>query len=173
MNRWTKLLVVLGGYALALIASVITVALYDRRFTATENQTMGGMIAGGEMMLGIGVFLLLAIAPTAAALWFLRRHRPSWSVFTVAGLGFAVTGLVAVIAMAIQRGAPHASWLALVDLFSLAHMLGAPLSIAGFGLFAVLAPAADLRRRLLVAAAIELLIGGLGLVHFLSSRPSI
>src|SRR5262249_8355819 len=152
MNRWTRLLLVLSGYALAVLASVITVANYDRRFTAADNQTMGGMIAGGEMMLGIGVFLLAAIAPTGLTLWFLPRHRPSWSMFTVAGLAFATAGLGAVVAMAIQRGAPQASWLALVDLFSLAHMLGAPLYIAAFGLFAWLAPAPDLRRRMLVAA---------------------
>src|SRR5437667_70162 len=47
------------------------------------------MIAGGEMMHGISVFLLVALVPTGLTLWFLRRHRPTWSVFTVACLAVA------------------------------------------------------------------------------------
>ena len=35
------------------------------------------MIAGGEMMHGISVFLLVALVPTGLTLWFLRRHRPT------------------------------------------------------------------------------------------------
>src|SRR5262245_65292824 len=98
MNCLLKLADVLGGYALALLASIVVVMLYDRRFSPADNQTMGGMIAGGEMMLGIGVFLLVAIAPTGLALWWLRRHRPTWSAFSLAGLAFAGFGLVTVLA---------------------------------------------------------------------------
>src|SRR5438477_3273737 len=47
------------------------------------------MVAGGEMMHGIGVFLLVALVPTGLTLWFLRRHRPTWSVFTVTCLAVA------------------------------------------------------------------------------------
>jgi hypothetical protein len=173
MNRLAKLVVVLGGYAVALLASVATVKLYDRRFTPADNQTMGGMIAGGEMMLGTGVFLLVALAPTGLALWFLRRHRPTWSAFTIAGLAFAGVGLATVLAMGLQRGAPHAPWLVFVDLFSLAHMLGWPLFLLSFGVLALLAPGGDLRRRLLVAAGIELVIAACSLVHFLAPRSPI
>jgi hypothetical protein len=173
MNRWTKLLVVFGGYALALVASVVVVALYDRRFSPADNQTMGGMIAGGEMMLGTGVFLFVALAPTALALWFLRRHRPTWSVFSIASLTFAAVGLATVLAMGLQRSEPHAPWLVFVDLFSLAHMLGWPVYLVGFGVFALLAPGGDLRQRLLVAAGIELVIAACSLVHFLAPRSPI
>src|SRR5262245_44485868 len=58
MNRWMKLTTVLAGYALAVLVSVVTVAIDDRRFTPADNQTMGGMIAGGEMMYGCAIFLL-------------------------------------------------------------------------------------------------------------------
>jgi len=172
LNRWMKLAIVLAGYALALLVSFVAVAIYDRRFSPADNQAMGGMIAGGEMMYGCGVFLLAALAPSGLALWFLRRHRPSWSVFTIACLAFAVAGLIAILAMTVERGAPtRAPLLALVSLFSLAQMLGSPLFIAGFGLFALLAPARDLRLRMLVAAGIEFVIAGCGLVYFLASRP--
>ena len=79
----------LAGYALALVVSGVAVAIYDRRFTPTDNQTMGGMIAGGEMMYFLAIFLLGALPPTGLGLWYLRRHRPSWSAFTVLGLIFA------------------------------------------------------------------------------------
>src|SRR5262245_20398477 len=168
MNRWIKLAVVLAGYVLAFVTSSVLVAIDDRQFSPADNQAMGGMIAGGEMMYGIAVFLLVALVPTALALWFLRRHRKSWSLVTNACLGFAVAGLVAVLAMVATRGAAaRVPVLALIGLFSLAQMLGSPLWIATFGLFALLAPACDLRMRMIVAAAIEVVIAGCGLVLFL------
>ena len=174
-NRWMKLGVVLAGYTLALVLSGVAVGIYDRRFTEQDNATMSGMIAGGEMMYFIGLFLLGSLPPTGLGLWFLRRHRPSWSVFTWLGLAFAATGLVSVVAMLVQTGAqtgaPQVSpWLLLIDVFSIGQMLGAPIFIAGFGLFALLAPARDLRARMLVAAGIEVLVFGCGLVHFLLPR---
>src|SRR5262245_62473135 len=116
MNRWIKLAVVLAGYVLAFVTSSVLVAIDDRQFSPADNQAMGGMIAGGEMMYGIALFLLGALVPTGLALWFLRRHRPTWSVLTVGCLAFAVAGLVAVLGMVATRGAPppRAPLLALV-----------------------------------------------------------
>jgi hypothetical protein len=165
---------VIGGYVTAFLVASGTVALYDRRFTPADNQAMGGMIAGGEMMLGFGVFVLASLVPTWMALWFVRRHRGTWSVFTVACIVFAALGLAAVLSAYPLRGpVPRASWLVLVDLFGVMHMLGSPIWLACFALFALLAPAPHLRRRMLLAVAIEIVIGGLGLVHFLSGMPSI
>jgi len=115
-----------------------------------------------------GVFVFLSLAPTALALWFLRRHRGPWSMLASACLAFAVVGLVAVLTQVAGQGATtRAPILQLVDLLSVVQMLGSPLWVAGFALFAALAPARDLRRRMLVAVAIEVVIGGFGLVHFL------
>ena len=57
LSRWAKIGVVLAGYALAMLLSGVSVAAYDRQFTPVDDQAMGGMIAGSEMMLGCGVFL--------------------------------------------------------------------------------------------------------------------
>lgn len=175
MSRLTRLSLVLGGYALAFVTSGVCVVLYDRRWTAQDNQTMGGMIAGGEMLLGFAVFCLVSLVPTGLALWFLRDSRRFWSAFTTAGLVFASTGLAAVLLpLAVGRGAmgtvPALVW---VDVLAIAQMFGSPLWIGGFLLFAVLAPAPDLRRRMLVATAIEVVIAGCGLVHFLVPRSPI
>jgi hypothetical protein len=174
IGRWQKLGLVLGGYALAFVASGICVFLYDRRWTPADNQTMGGMIAGGEMMLGFAVFCTGATVPTGLALWFLRESRKFWSAFTTAGLFFATVGLAAVLLPLAVRGATETvPAFMLLGVFAIVQMFGSPLWIAGFLLFAVLAPARDLRRRMLIAAAIEVVIAGCGALHFFLPRPPI
>lgn len=168
VNRWAKLGLVLGGYVLALAACVVATAVYDWSFSAADHQTMGGMIAGGAMMYGAGLGLVLAAAPTALALWFVRRHRRSWEVFTGACLAFAAVGVVAALRLMVPSPelirTPPGMFLSLLGL---AQMLGAPIWTGGFALFAWLAPQRDLRRRMLLATAIEVVIGVCALVHFL------
>ena len=164
MNGWMRLALVLGGYALAFVASTVSVVLYDRGFSPADNQAMGGMIAGGEMMLGAAVFCLVSIVPTGLALWFLRGSRRFWSAFSVAGLAFAIAGLAAVLLTLAERGEmARVPVLVLVGFLGIVQMLW----IGSFLVFAALAPAGDLRLRMLVAAAIEGVIGACGIVHFL------
>jgi len=171
MTRLTKLGIVLGGYALAILASIVAVAVYDRRFTPADNQTMGGMIAGGEMILGAGVFALVSIAPTGFALWSLRQDRTAWSVFSIASLAFSGLGLAAVVASISTPGPAPSTLLSMVaDLLALAQMLGSPVWVAGCGLFALLAPARDLRWRLLAAMGLEIVVGVSAFVHFVVRR---
>src|SRR5262249_10570643 len=154
--------------AFAMLASFIVVAVYDRRFTPADNQAMGGMIAGGEMMLGVAVFLLVSLVPTAYALWSLRRNRSAWAAVSIAGIGFAAFGLARVVTtLATHRLTSPSLPLELIGLLGLAQMLGSPLWIGGFGLFALLAPERDLRRRFLAAVALEVIVGACSLVHFL------
>lgn len=172
MSPWKKLALVIGGYAMALALAVLSVAIYDLRFSEADNQAMGGMIAGGEMMLGFAVFCLVAIVPTGLALWFLRGNRRIWSAFSAAGLAFAIAGLAAVLMPLAARGAmATVPALVFVGLLGIVQMLGSPLWIGGFLLFAALAPAGDLRRRMLLAAAIETAVAACALVHFLSPAP--
>ena len=174
MTRAKKVVLVLAGYGLAVVASVLAVALFDRQFTPYDNQTMGGMIAGGEMMLGVAVFALASLLPTGLALWYLRRIRAFWSMFTGAGLVFAVLGLAAAAAVFGTTGTSgRLGLMDLVALFGVAQMLGSPLSIGAFILFAILAPAPDLRRRMLLAVAIEVLVAACGALHFFSAAPSL
>ncbi len=174
MNRWIKLGIVLAGYGLAFVTSLFMTALYDRQFSPEDNQTMGGMIAGGEMMYSSAVFLLLSLVPTALALWFLRSSRRFWSAFSSAGLIFAIVGLAAVLAAPATIGlTDRVPLLLFVGLLSIVQMLGSPLWILSFALFAALAPAHDLRRRMLAALVIEFAIAAYGLIHFLLPQPPI
>jgi len=174
MARWRKPDLVVAGYGLAWVASGVTVALFDRRFSPADNQTMGGMIAGGEMLLGLAVFSVVSLAPTGLALWFLRGSRRFWSAFSCAGLVFAIVGLAAALApLAARETMDRAPLLALVGLLGVIQMLGSPIWIGSFVLFAALAPAPDLRRRMLIALAIEVVIAGCGVLYFLSTAPRI
>lgn len=166
MNRWTKVAIVLAGYAVALVASVGFVALYDRHFTSADNQTMGGMIAGAEFMYGTGVFLLIGLVPTSLALWWLRKSRAAWAWFTGLGLAFAFSGFASVVVTLTLREPPRALPAVLASVFGVAQMLGSPLWVGGFGLFALLAPARDLRRGLLIAAGVEVAVAACAIVHF-------
>ena len=172
MNRWARLGIVLAGYALALVASGVAVAVYDRRFTPADNNTMGGMIAGGEMMYGCGMFLFLSIAPTALGLWFLRASRRFWSALSIVVLGFAAVGLLSAAVALVTRSAPQSSWLALLAFVGLMQMLSSPFWIGGFGLFAWLAPERVFRRRIMAAVGIEVLVAACAALQFLSA-PSI
>jgi len=167
LNGWSKAGIVVAGYVLAFIGSTVAVAIYDRRFTPADNQTMGGMIAGGEMMYGAGMFLFLALAPTGLALWFLRASRRFWSVFSTLVVTFAAVGLVAAVMTMATRSGPESIGLGLFALLGLAQMLSAPLWIGGFAWFALIAPDPVSRRRMLVAAATEGAIAGCALLHFL------
>jgi hypothetical protein len=170
-RRAIKLGIVLAGYALALAAAVAGAMIYDSRFSPADNQAMGGMIAFGELTFGAGVFAVLALLPTALALWFVRRHRPTWNVFSVACLAFALAAVVGV--PALLTGGPdlgRTPAIALMALFGLVQMLGSPVWIGSFALFALLAPERSLSRRMFVAAAIEVVIGICALLHFLPAH---
>lgn len=166
MKWWTKLAIVLAGYALALLAGCASMVIYDHRFSPADQQAYGGMIAGGEMMYGGGVVALLALIPTALALWFIRTARWIWLVFAIAGLAFAIAGLAATITLLATSGHMDRSVpLMISDLLATVQMFGSPIWVAGFGLFALLAPTPALRRSMLVAVAFEVVIAVCALVH--------
>ena len=170
MTTRSKVGIVLSGYALAFVASCGSMVLYERGFTPEQNQTMGGMIAGGSLMLGTGVLVLVGLVPTGLMLFFMRRSRPFWSAFTGVSLACAMIGLAAVLSPLFIPGG-MAKVPDLVGLMSIVQMFGSPLWAAGFALSAAIAPARDLRRRMLAGLAIAVVSGVCGLVHFMLPRP--
>jgi hypothetical protein len=167
MVRRTKIALVLGGYALAVVAAVVAGWLYDAWAARQTFDTSGGMYAGGQLLQALGAFLLVALAPTALALWFLRGNELFWNAVAVAALAFAATGLVAVL---VPQASPRTVPLMLFDLLGLAQLLGVPLWLAAFALFARLAPSARARRTLTLAVACEAVIGVCAAVHWFVPR---
>src|SRR5258708_11167304 len=63
------------------------------------------MYAFGDAILFVAVFGVVALAPTGAALFFLRPYRRFWTVLAALGLAVAVTGVTAGVLFA---GGPQA-----------------------------------------------------------------
>src|SRR5258708_35537275 len=87
------------------------------------------MYAFGDAILFVAVFGVVALAPTGAALFFLRPYRRFWTVLAALGLAVAVTGVTAGILFAGRRPAapsPPATW---AGLPLLPALLPAPLPL--------------------------------------------
>jgi hypothetical protein len=128
------------------------------------------MYAFGDSILFMGVFGLLAIAPTALALYFLRPFTTFWNWFAVACLLFAITGpIVAVANTIINSSDAHAdNQLALaLSLIGILNFFGSPILFIGFASLAAIAPARRPRIFILLSAGMEILTGGYTILRLL------
>jgi len=153
MSRISKVGVVLGGYAGALLAAFA--ASYIRgHFTRYDpSQASGGMQAFGDFIFFAGLFAFLSLLPTALAFYFLRPFEKFWTVFSIASLALAATGPLAAATMrSLDRSN---SFGALLGFFQLLRILGAFLLGLGFLVTAIIAPVRRARLLLLVSAGIE------------------
>jgi len=167
MRPHAQIATVVAGYGIAILAGIMAARMYDARVSALPYDTSGGMYAGGEMLSSLGAFLVVSLFPTLLALWFLRRNERFWNAIAVASVAFAAAGLVAVLMPLITRSDARHVVLALLGLLALSQLLGMPLWSVAFALFALLAPTPPVRRKLLVAVGIELVIGACAAVHWL------
>ena len=71
LKPWVKLTIVVGGYALALLLGVAAVAVNMARTNEVHQSASGGMTAFGDALLFLAVFVVAAIPPTVAALFFI------------------------------------------------------------------------------------------------------
>ena len=165
-----KVLIVCTGYGLAVLAGVGASWLYNLRVSKLPYDTSGGMYAAGEFFQSTAAFLGVALIPTLLALWYLRTNWRFWHLIAVAALGFATAGLIAVL-MPVAVGHSRSPLMALIELFSLAQLLGVPLWTAAFALFAAIAPTRPARRLLTVAVGLELVVGVCAAIHWFMPRP--
>lgn len=173
MTHHRKVAIVALGYVLALVASVAAGWVYDLQMSAMPYDTSGGMYAGGQLMLALGVFFVVALAPTLLALWFLRGNARVWQGIAVLSLTFASVGLLAVLLPLTGRGTQRTVPGMLLDLLGLAQLLGVPLWTGAFVLFSWLAPTRPARRLLAAAVGIELVIGICAAIHWFVPRSPI
>ena len=148
---------VVAGFILA-FAGASLAAYWDDLRTAQFQDQSGGMVAGGEMILFIGVFAFLSVFPIGLTLFYLRSEEKFWNSFSVFALGLALTGPVAEGLMILIRTFqfyPH-SWLALVIFVVMLRVFGSAILAFGFILFVFITPFQQPRKRLLIAAGIEL-----------------
>jgi hypothetical protein len=154
MKTLPKIGVIAAGYAAAVLIAIAAVSVRVADTSGPAARASSGMYAAGDTMLFLGVFGVLALAPTGAALFFLRPYRPFWVGLSRVALGVAVTGLAAVILFAVGRRAapsPFATWAGL----SVLRLLAAPILALTFVVCAALSPHRPPRLMFLAATAME------------------
>ena len=73
MNRLAKLGLVIGGYVAACLLAGAVVYVWQLNTQHASAQASAGMYAGGDVLLFIGMFGVLALVPTGLAAYFVIR----------------------------------------------------------------------------------------------------
>src|SRR5579863_9161831 len=156
MSRLSKLGLVLSGYAAAMVIAFAVSYLLD--LLNRSSDASGGMQAFGDFLRFLAIFGVLALSPTALALYFLRSFEKFWAALSIGSLTLAALGVLA--ALLVGR-TQHSSWAnSVVSFLGLMKILGAPLFGFGFLIFALFAPSRRSRWVFVTAAAIEFAVGG-------------
>jgi hypothetical protein len=168
MNALVKLGVVLAGYAAALLVAFAAVHVRQLQTQGEQAQASAGMYAFGDFVLFVVVLGVLALFPTALALYFLRPVETFWTVFAIASLVVAFTGPVAALVntlLAVLR--VHQPIWGLVAFLGLVRVAGAPFLAVGCLSGAVISPARRARWALLAAAVVETVVFACAVIVFL------
>jgi len=129
-----KVGIVVGGFALALVAAVGAVAVWQKFTQGPDSQASSGMYAFGDLLLGLGIFGLIAIVPFALGLYWLRPHAPFWRLLAGIAVMIALTGPLALaVNGALRESAGH--WALLADI-RIGLMPPCALALLAAGLFA-------------------------------------
>ena len=155
MTKLSKLGIVLGGYAAAFLVSCAAFYIWTRFETIADMS--GGMQAFGDSLLFAGLFGFLSLAPTAAALYFVRSYLKLWTLLSIASLTVATTAPIA--ALMIPRTPKPPSLLMLAGFFGLMEVFASPLFGLCFLLAAAIAPERRPRWILAASAGLEFVVG--------------
>jgi hypothetical protein len=153
VTRSSRILIVVGGYAFALLAAGAVTGAHVVATSGPAWQGSSGMLAFGDTTLFAGVFAVAAMPATCAALFFLRPVRRFWHVASIAAVAIAATALAALVYYLVSPGTGEAlgAWSTL----ALIRILLAPLLSATFVLALLFAPTRSARLALLAAGVIE------------------
>ena len=153
MTRSSRILIVVGGYAAALLTALAVTGAHVVATSGPAWQGSSGMLAFGDTALFAGVFALAAMPATCAALFFLRPVRRFWHVASIVALAIAATAVVALVYYLVSPGpgAALGPWSGL----ALIRILLAPVLSATFFLALLFAPTRPPRLALLAASVIE------------------
>ena len=172
-GRWTKLLLVSGGYAAAVVIAAVAVAARVLLQPDEDGSASGGMAAFGDALFFLGVFGIAAVPATVAALVFLRARPLFWQIASLLALAGSVTGVAALYALLTSHSASHSvaappgTWSLLAPL----RLLLAPLFALATLLAALLSPLRRCRHVLLACAAAEAVVLVWALLFWLGAAP--
>src|SRR4051812_47540036 len=107
MRPSAKAGVVVLGLVLAFVAAWVAVDLRQRATQGPDAQASAGMYAFGDLVLGVGVFGVLALIPAALALVWLRPVARFWSALVAGALLFALIGVLALAASVVAKASTN------------------------------------------------------------------
>jgi hypothetical protein len=152
VTRSSRILIVVGGYAVALLTAFAVTSAHVVATSGPAWQGSSGMLAFGDTALFAGVFAVTAMPATCAALFFLRPVRRFWPIASIVALAIAATGLGALVYYLVSStGAALGAWPAL----ALIRIVLAPLLSAAFFVALLFAPTRSARLALLAASVVE------------------
>lgn len=170
LSKNAKISIVISGYFLALLAALTAIYL-RHRFLPNDNDTSSpGMSSFSDLILFLAAFGFLAIIPTAVATYFLRTFETFWRYLSYTSVAIPTAGLITgVINTIVSHGERTGSSIGgtFLSLASVLSILGAPLMCIAFLVLAAIAPKADIRRRLFIAAALEVALGAYAIFSLL------
>ena len=156
MKPFTKLALVILGYAAAFGAAMLAEHLYELRVNQPGVDTSGGMYAFGSSMQFVAVLGIASLVPTGLALYFIRGSEAAWRLLSRLALAVAVTapmfGVFFLATRNLKGYHPELGIFALVGFFRLA---GTPLFALVFAVAGAMAVGRGARRLLWLAAGIE------------------
>jgi len=144
-----------AGYVAAFLVASAALAIRLAQTSGPDAQASSGMYAFGDMFLFLGVFGVIALVPTGAALFFLRSRRILWIVLSVVALAVALTGVAAMTLYVVGRTADTRTALGVWAGLSPLRILAAPFFTLGFFMSGVISPHRFPRMALLLAAFFE------------------
>ena len=150
MTKTAKIAIVLGGYALAVAIGLAGEQAYELATPNVDRATYSGMSAFGDSLVFLGAFGLAALAPTGAALWFLRGWRPFWLALTALAAASTILAFVGIVPWVTRQPFTNA-WLGLAPIRAIA----APLFALAAAIAALIAPSRGIRIALFAVAAGE------------------
>ena len=155
MRPTAKVGLVGAGYLGAFAIASAVLAVYIAATSGPDRQTYGVMFAFGDDLLFLAVFGVVGVAPTGAALFFLRPYRSFWRTLSVSAVVVAATAGTALLIYLVSAGAGADSATRAWSAPAVLRILTAPLFALVFLVSAVMAPSRGPRLALLIATAVE------------------
>lgn len=170
LPRSAKVLLVVAGYIVAGIVSLMGLTLY-RVLYPVRVADPSGMAAFGDGLLLVLLFALSAALPTLLALAFLTRHATFWAVWSLLGLLTGGLTLASALVLLVPHGIPGMPTLQQaserIGALAVLPILAAPLVTALAVASAWLAPGRRARRAWQWTAVMTAAATMLGIGHWL------
>jgi len=163
----TKLVLVVAGFVVAALVTVMAVGLYSQLYPQRMADP-SGMAAFGDALLLVFLFAISAALPTLLTLAFLTRTAGFWAVWSVLSLSAAALVLAAAANMILPRWLPAWQGVPLLGTRAVPAVLAAPLLLALFAASAWLAPGRRARRAAQLSAVLAGLAMLIGFSHWLA-----